>query len=103
MENLVKQEKRKHTELEKKMAKAQLPTSEATSLKVYDELATQLPSKNSRLHEQKEKQDERILVIPNKQSGGLKCKGQSFPNKFQIGEERTQQPDKKQKYFSLHK
>ena len=44
------------------MAKAQLPTSEATSLQVSEELDTQRPLKISRLHEEKEKRDSSISL-----------------------------------------
>ena len=40
MDNLIKTEKRKHAELEKNMARAQLPASEALSQQVSEELDT---------------------------------------------------------------
>ena len=43
IDNLAKREKRKYEELEKKMAKAQLPTSEAIVQQVSEELDSQLP------------------------------------------------------------
>ena len=63
MENHVKREKRKHAELEK-MARAQLPTSEAYLQQFSEELDTQLPSKISRIQEQMELRDSNISVKP---------------------------------------
>ena len=45
LENLIKREKRKRSDLEKKLRLAQIPTSQAISEQVDEELDTQLPQK----------------------------------------------------------
>ena len=56
--------KRKHAELEKKMARAQLPASEAILQQVSEELDTQLPYKSGRFQQELDSRDPIISVIP---------------------------------------
>ena len=64
VDNLARWEKRKVSELEKKIAKAPLPTSEAISQQVFEELDLQLSFKINRVQGEQDKQDSKILVIP---------------------------------------
>ena len=54
------------------MVRAQLPTSEALSQQVSQELDTQLPSKITRLQEEMEMKDSVISVIPRSSCAELK-------------------------------
>ena len=64
VDNLARRAKHKVSELEKKMAKAQLPTSEAILKQVSEELDSQLPFKVGRQQSGQDKRDSKILVIP---------------------------------------
>ena len=63
MDNLATREKRKLDELEKKMSKAQLPTSEAIAQQVSEELDSKLPLKISRLKGKQDIRDSNISVM----------------------------------------